>query len=69
MLSPVGAKLGGAMTAAIAAAREAGQTELDGQGINRDAARDQVKTLVDGLLKAASSAGTAAVQAAAKANG
>lgn len=66
LLSPVGAKLGGALTAAVAAAREAGQSELDEQGINRDAARDQVKSLVDGLFKAASSAGSAAVQAAGK---
>lgn len=64
LLAPVGSKLGGALSAAIAAAREAGQSELDGAGINRDAARDQLKTLVDGLLKAASTAGTAAVQAA-----
>ncbi|WP_174292907.1 hypothetical protein [Sphingomonas bacterium] len=64
LLAPVGTKLGGALTAAVAAAREAGQSELDGLGINRDAARDQVKTLVDGLLKAASTAGTAAAQAA-----
>jgi hypothetical protein len=65
LLAPVGVKLGGALTAAVAAAREAGQGELDNAGINRDAARDQVRSLVDGLLKAASSAGTAAVHAAA----
>ena len=65
LLAPVGVRLGGALTAAVAAAREAGQAELDDAGINRDAARDQVRTLVDGLLKAASSAGTAAAQAAA----
>lgn len=65
LLSPVGVRLGGALTAAVAAAREAGQSELDGLGINRDAARGQVKTLVDGLLKAASSAGAAGAQAAA----
>ena len=64
LLAPVGSKLGGALTAAIAAAREAGQSELDNAGINRDAARDQLQSLVDGLLKAASTAGTAAVQAA-----
>lgn len=64
LLAPVGAKLGGSLTAAVAAAREAGQAELAGLGINRDAARDQVKTLVDGLLKAASTAGAAAAQAA-----
>lgn len=64
LLAPVGAKLDTALTAAVAAAREAGQSELDEAGINRDAARDQVRSLFDGLLKAASSAGTAAAQAA-----
>lgn len=65
LLAPVGAKIGGALTAAVAAAREAGQSELDGLGLNRDAARDQVRTLVDGLVKAASTAATAGAQAAA----
>ena len=60
---PVAAR-GGAVPAGMGAARDAGQSELDNAGINRDAARDQLKTLVDGLLKAASTAGTAAVQAA-----
>ena len=64
LLGPVGTKLGDLLSAALAAAREAGQSELDGLGINRDAARDQVKTLIDGLLKAVSSAGSAAVQSA-----
>ena len=64
LLSPVGAKVGGALTAALAAAREAGQAELDELGLNREAARGQVKTLVEGLLHAASTAGAAAAQAA-----
>ena len=64
LLAPVGAKIGGALTAAVAAAREAGQSELDGLGLNRQTARDQARTLVDGLLKAASTAATAGAQAA-----
>lgn len=64
LLAPVGAKLGTGLTAAVQAAREAGQAELAEAGISRDAARDQVKSLIDGLLKAAGSAGTAAAQAA-----
>lgn len=64
LLAPVGAKLGTGLTTAVQAACEAGQAELAEAGISRDAARDQVKSLIDGLLKAVSSAGTAAAQAA-----
>lgn len=65
LLAPVGDRLGTGLTAAIDAAKEAGTAELADAGISRDAARDQVKTLFDGLMKAIGSAGTAAAQAAA----
>lgn len=65
LLAPVGERVGGAVTAALAAGREAGRTELADLGLNRDAARDQARNVVDGLLKAASTAGSAAARAAA----
>ena len=64
LLAPVGERLGFGLTAAIDAAKEAGTAELADAGISREAARDQVKTLIDGLVKAAGSAGTAAMKAA-----
>lgn len=60
LLAPVGAKLSERARGAIGAAREAGQAELDGLGLNRDSAKEQVKTLFDGVMKALTAAGTAA---------
>ena len=64
LLAPVGARIGATARAAIAAAREAGQSELADAGISRDAARGQVKGLFEGVTKALTSAGTAAVNSA-----
>lgn len=63
LLAPLGETIRAAALAAFAAAKDAGRSELDQLGINRDAARDQVRSLLDGVGKAARTAGTAAVQA------
>lgn len=63
LLSPVGKKVHAATLAAIAAAKDAGRSELDQLGLTPDAARGQAKSLFQGIVKAASSAGTAAAQA------
>lgn len=64
LLRPVGAKLGATAAAAIAAAKEAGRTELENRGLTKDSARDQVKTLLKDVGKAAGGAATAAVKSA-----
>ncbi|KQN93892.1 hypothetical protein ASE95_03040 [Sphingomonas sp. Leaf231] len=63
LLSGVGRKINAAAVAAVAAAKDAGRSELDGLGLTPNAARDQAKSLFQGVLKAASTAGTAAAQA------
>ena len=63
LLAPVGKRVGATAAAALVAAKEAGKAELAEIGISRSAAKDQVKSLFDGLIKAASTAGTAAAQA------
>lgn len=65
LLAPVGKRLAEAAVLATTAARDAGMAELDKRGLTRDAARDQVKSAVDGLGKALSSAGSAAAKKAA----
>ena len=62
LLAPLGAKLGERARGAISAARDAGKSELDGRGISRDAARDQVRTLFEGVMKAVTAAGAAAAK-------
>jgi len=64
LLAPIGAKLGERARGALAAAKEAGQSELEGAGISRDAAKDQVRSLFDGVMKAATAAGQAAAKSA-----
>lgn len=64
LLAPVGKRVSATAMAAIAAAKSAGQSELDNLGLNPAAAKGQVKALFDNVVKAASTAGTAAVQAA-----
>ena len=62
-LAPVGKKVSAATSAAIAAAKEAGRAELDSLGLNKGAAKDQAKSLFQGVLKAAATAGSAAAKA------
>ncbi|WBH17150.1 DUF883 family protein [Sphingomonas radiodurans] len=63
LLAPVGKRMSVAALAAIAAAKEAGRSELDELGFSKDAAREQVKSLFQGVTKAATHAGSAAAQA------
>lgn len=63
LLAPVGRRVGETAAAALAAAKDAGKSELDGLGLSRSAAKGQVKSLFDGLVRAAGSAGSAAAQA------
>ena len=64
LLKPVGAKIGATAAAAIAAAKEAGRTELENRGLTKDSARDQAKSLFENVVKAASGAATAGAKTA-----
>jgi ElaB/YqjD/DUF883 family membrane-anchored ribosome-binding protein len=66
-LGAVGEKLHGAAREAADAAREAGRSKLAEFGISRDQARETIKSLFDGLIAAAGTAGTAALDRAQKA--
>ncbi|MDR6789610.1 hypothetical protein J2Y58_002983 [Sphingomonas sp. BE138] len=63
LLAGVGRKINAAAVAALAAAKEAGRAELDELGLTPNAAKGQAKSLFQGVLKAAGTAGTAAAQA------
>jgi len=65
LLAPLGRTLGERARGAIQAAREAGAGELQNAGLSKNAAKDQVKTLFQGVAKAATTAGSAAVKTAA----
>jgi len=65
LLAPIGATLGERARGAISAAKDAGKSELEGLGISRDAAKDQAKTLLDGVVQALTAAGAAAAKATA----
>ena len=64
LLAPLGRNLGERARSAVAAAREAGTSELQNAGLSKDAAKDQVKSLFQGVVKAATTAGSAAAQSA-----
>lgn len=64
LLRPVGKRLTDTAAGAAQAAKEAGKAELDALGLNKAAARDQVGKLLDGVVKALSSAGSAAASRA-----
>ncbi|MEG8038535.1 hypothetical protein QP166_03955 [Sphingomonas sp. LR60] len=63
LLSGVGRKINTAAVAALAAAKDAGRAEMDQLGLTPNAARDQARSLFQGVLKAAGTAGSAAAQA------
>ena len=63
LLAPVGKRLTDTATGAAQAARDAGKAELDSLGLNKEAARDQVGKVIDGVIKALASAGAAAAKA------
>ncbi|KQM65079.1 hypothetical protein ASE75_08525 [Sphingomonas sp. Leaf17] len=64
LLKPLGAKIGAAAAMAVAAAREAGSSELHTLGLDPASMRGQAKTLFEGLGKVASTAGAAAAKKA-----
>ena len=64
LLAPLGAKIGEAARAALDAGKSAGGEALSDAGLSSDQIRSQVSKLVEQALKAASTAGTAAVEAA-----
>lgn len=65
LLAPVGKQLGDRAKIAIEAAKNAGKAELDELGLSKSAARDQAKSLFQGVAKALSTAGSAAAHSAA----
>lgn len=64
LLQPVGARLGAAATAAFAAAKEAGRSELETRGLTPEGAKEKARTFFSEVGKAATGAGTAAAQTA-----
>ena len=62
LLGDVGRKIHETAGEAVKAARTAGAEQLDSLGISKDNAKAQVSSLLDGVVKAASSTGTAAAQ-------
>ena len=60
LLGPIGKRLNDTASGAAQAARDAGKAELDSLGLNKEAARDQVGKLLDGVAKAIATAGAAA---------
>ena len=60
LLGPIGKRLTDTAAGAAQVAKDAGKAELDALGLNKDAARDQVGKLLDGVVRALSSAGSAA---------
>lgn len=63
-LGVVGEKLNAIAKEAVGAAKDAGQDKLDELGFSREKARETVKSLLDGALAAAASAGSAAMESA-----
>lgn len=63
LFAPIGRRVNATAAAAVAAAKRAGLDELESRGLTKDAARDQAKSLLSGLGKAAASAGKAAADA------
>jgi len=69
LLGPIGKRINDTASGAAQAARDAGKAELDSLGLNKEAARDQVGKLLDGVAKAISTAGAAAAAKAANGKG
>jgi ElaB/YqjD/DUF883 family membrane-anchored ribosome-binding protein len=61
VLGSVGEKLQDIAKEAVGAARDAGKDKLDELGLSKDKARETAKSLLDAVIAAAGSAGTAAV--------
>jgi ElaB/YqjD/DUF883 family membrane-anchored ribosome-binding protein len=65
-LGAAGEKVRSGANKAIEAAKEAGREKLDELGLNKDHARETMKSLLDGAIAAAGSASTAAIESAKK---
>ncbi len=65
-LGAVGEKVRGAANEAIEAAKGAGRDKLDELGLSKEHARETMKSLLDGAIAAAGSAGAAAIESAKK---
>ena len=65
-LGTVGEKLQGAAREAADAAKDAGRDKLAELGLSREQARDTVKSLLDNVIAAIGTAGTAALESARK---
>ncbi|HVI98450.1 MAG TPA: hypothetical protein VM657_05225 [Sphingomonas sp.] len=63
-LGKTGKRLNDAAAAAARAARDTGKQELGSLGLNKDAAGREANRLIDGVIKAVGSAGSAAAEAA-----
>ncbi|NJR77079.1 hypothetical protein [Sphingomonas corticis] len=63
LLAPLGKRVGATAAAAFAAAKETGRSELDNLGLSKGAAKDQARSLLSNVAKAAGNAGKAAVNA------
>lgn len=63
MLAPLGKRVGATAAAAFAAAKDTGRSELGNLGLSKGAAKDQAKTLLSNVAKAAGTAGKAALDA------
>jgi len=68
-LGAVGEKVRGAANEAIEAAKGAGREKLGELGLSREHARETMKSLLDGAIAAAGSAGAAAIDSAKKKGG
>jgi len=68
-LGAVGEKVRGAASEAIEAAKGAGRDKLDELGLSKEHARETMKSLLDGAIAAAGSAGAAAIDSARKKSG
>jgi len=64
LLGPVGRTISQGAVAVVKAARDAGAAELVAAGISRGAAREQASKLLDGVIGAVKTAGSAAAKAA-----
>jgi hypothetical protein len=63
LLAPIGKRIGATAAAALAAARETGQSELQNLGLTKGAAKDQARSLLQNVAQAATNAGKAAASA------
>jgi hypothetical protein len=63
LLAPTGKRVAAALTAALAAAKDAGRGELESLNLTPDAAKERARAFLGDLGKAAGSAGSAAAKA------